>query len=41
MMAFMNASHRRTFFGRLSLRQYLDELFDPRTYAPLGQGLDA
>ena len=41
MMAFMNASHRRTFFGRLSLRQYVSELFGKRTYAPVGDGVDA
>ena len=41
MMAFMNPSHRRSFFGRLSLRQYIDELFEERTYAPFGHGLDA
>ena len=40
-MAFMNASHRQSFFGRLSLREYIDELFDERMYAPLGHGLDA
>ena len=41
MLAFMNPSHRQSFFGRLSMRKYIDELWDERTYAPLGQGIDA
>ena len=40
-LAFMNPSHRRSFWGRLSLREYVAELFDSRTYAPVGSGLDA
>ena len=40
---YLNAStsHRGSFFGRLSLRQYISELFDTRTYAPIGEGVDA
>ena len=40
-IVFMNPSHRKTFFGRLSFRQYVAELWDSRTYAPVGKGLDA
>ena len=41
MLAFMNATHRRSFFGQLSMREYIDELWEERTYAPLGRGIDA
>ena len=41
MAANMNASHRKSFCGRLSLKEYVAELWDERTYAPLGQGIDA
>ena len=41
MIALMNPTHRRTFFGRLSMRKYVEELWDERAYAPLGQGIDA
>ena len=41
MIVFMNSSHRRTFCGRLSLREYIDEIWEERVYAPLGHGLDA
>ena len=37
----MNPSHRPSFFGRLSLKQYIAELWDTRTYAPVGSGIDA
>ena len=37
----MNPSHRRSFFGRLCLKQYIAELWDTRTYAPVGSGIDA
>jgi hypothetical protein len=41
MMGCMNPSRRSSFFGRLSLRDYISELWDVRTYAPIGEGLDA
>ena len=37
----MNPSHRPQFFGRLSLKQYVAELWDTRTCAPVGSGVDA
>ena len=40
-MVLMNPSHRKTFVGQLSFRQYVAELWDSRTYAPVGKGLDA
>jgi hypothetical protein len=40
-IAFMNYEYRRTFFGRLSFRQYVVELWNSRTWAPIGKGLDA
>ena len=41
MAAAMNPSHRQSFLGRQSLKQYIAELWDTRTYAPVGSGLDA
>eukprot|EP00618_Florenciella_parvula_P016977 CAMPEP_0119473200 /NCGR_PEP_ID=MMETSP1344-20130328/4942_1 /TAXON_ID=236787 /ORGANISM="Florenciella parvula, Strain CCMP2471" /LENGTH=2127 /DNA_ID=CAMNT_0007506261 /DNA_START=134 /DNA_END=6517 /DNA_ORIENTATION=- len=41
MAAAMDPSHRRSFLGRLSLKQYVAELWETRTYAPLGSGIDA
>jgi len=40
-IAFMNLGYRKTFLGRLSFRQYVVELWESRTYAPIGKGLDA
>mmetsp|Transcript_99194 Transcript_99194/g.283738 ORF Transcript_99194/g.283738 Transcript_99194/m.283738 type:complete len:525 (+) Transcript_99194:697-2271(+) len=40
-IAFMNHGCRKTFLGRLSFRQYLAELWESRTWAPIGKGLDA
>ena len=40
-IAFMNRGYRKTFLGRLSFRQYLFELWESRTWAPIGKGLDA
>ena len=37
----MDPSYRRSFFGRLSLNQYVGELWETRTYAPIGSGIDA
>ena len=37
----MNPSHRGSFFGRLSLKQYVAELWETRTCAPVGSGIDA
>ena len=37
----MNPSHRSSFFGRLSLKQYVAELWNTRTQAPVGSGIDA
>ena len=41
MAAAMIPSHRQSFLGRQSLKQYIAELWDTRTYAPIGSGLDA
>ena len=41
MAVIMSPSHRRSFWGRQSLREYVSELFDSRTYAPVGMGSDA
>ena len=41
MITSMNASHRASFFGRLSLKQYVAELWENRTCAPVGSGIDA
>ena len=41
MAAAMNPSHRRSFLGRMSLKQYVAELWETRTYAPVGSGVDA
>jgi hypothetical protein len=41
MAAAMDPSHRQSFLGRLSLKQYVAELWETRTYAPLGSGIDA
>ena len=41
MAVMMSPSHRRSFWGRQSLREYVSELFDSRTYAPVGMGSDA
>ena len=38
---FMNRRYRQTFLGRFSFRQYVLELWETRTYAPVGNGLDA
>ena len=40
-IAFMNHGYRKTFLGRLSLQQYVVELWASRTHAPIGKGLDA
>jgi positive regulator of sigma E activity len=40
-IAFMNHGYHKTFLGRLSFRQYFVKLWDSRTYAPIGKGLDA
>ena len=40
-ISFMNRQYRRTFFGRFSFRQYIVELWESRTYARVGNGLDA
>ena len=40
-IAFMNRGYRKTFLGRLSLQQYTIELWESRTWAPIGKGLDA
>jgi hypothetical protein len=40
-IVFMNRGYRKTFLGRLSLRQYVVELWELRTCAPIGKGLDA
>ena len=40
-IAFMNRGYRKTFLGRLSLQQYVVELWASRTWAPIGKGLDA
>ena len=37
----MEPSHRKSFCGRLSLKEYVAELWESRTYAPKGAGLDA
>ena len=41
MAATMNASHRQSFFGGLCLNAYVQELWQTRTYAPVGSGHDA
>jgi hypothetical protein len=41
MAAAMNPSHRKSFLGRQNLKQYITELWETRTYAPVGSGLDA
>ena len=41
MAAAMDSSHRQSFLGRLSLKQYITELWETRTYAPLGSGINA
>ena len=38
---FMNHKYCRTFLGRFSFREYVAELWELRTYAPIGEGLDA
>ena len=38
---FMNRKYRKTFLGRFSFREYVSELWESRTYAPIGKGLDA
>ena len=40
-VSFMNRKYRRTFLGRFSFREYVAELWELRTYAPIGKGLDA
>ena len=40
-ISFMNRKYRRTFLGRFSFREYVAELWESRTYAPIGKGLDA
>ena len=40
-IAFMNSGYRKTFLGRLSLQKYVVELWESRTWAPIGKGLDA
>ena len=37
----MNRKYRRTFLGRFSFREYVKKLWESRTYAPIGKGLDA
>ena len=38
---FMNSTHRRPFWERMSLKQYVSELWDTRAYAPNALGQDA
>ena len=40
-ISFMNPKYRKTFLGRFSFRQYMVELWESRTYALVGNGLDA
>ena len=40
-IVFMNSGYRKTFLGRLSFRQYMIELWESHTWAPIGKGLDA
>ena len=40
-IVFMNRGYRKTFLGHLSFRQYIVELWESRTWATIGKGLNA
>ena len=40
-IAFMNRGYRKKFWGPLSFWQYVVELWESRTWAPIGKGLNA
>jgi hypothetical protein len=40
-IVFMNRGYRKTFWGHLSFRQYIVELWESRTWAAIGKGLNA